>query len=114
MININKKYTTRNGNPVKIFMTDAGGKYPVIGAILDPYDNHWEATTWTEDGIFNPEHSSNCRDLVLVKVKKTRQLWVSIYPTGEYLHNSKEDADKNAYNTRLACIPVTLEWEEEG
>lgn len=47
------------------------------------------------------------------KVKKTREVWVNVYPLSEYSYKSKEIADRCSEKDRLACVPVVLEWEEE-
>lgn len=47
MIDINKKYKTRCGYPVRVYCTDAGGPYPVHAAY---YDNGWFVSSYTEFG----------------------------------------------------------------
>lgn len=41
--------TTRNGTPVRIYATDAGGEYPIHGATKSDEEG-WTLRTWCEDG----------------------------------------------------------------
>lgn len=48
------------------------------------------------------------------KVKKTRDVWINVFPDFEGIYRSKEEADKTCWiHQRIACTKVTLEWEEE-
>lgn len=67
-INKSKSYTTREGKPVRIYCTDAGGKYPIHGAILCTDDNTWEGETWTENGLYNYNEDQTSHDLVELKI----------------------------------------------
>jgi hypothetical protein len=46
-----KYYKTRDGRKARIYITDAGGTYPVHGAVWNT--NIWILHTWQTDGIFN-------------------------------------------------------------
>jgi hypothetical protein len=61
MIDINKKYTTRDGREVRIYATDGEGRYPIHGSIFE--HNIWCVSTWTEHGEQEGRHKSE-RDLV--------------------------------------------------
>ena len=46
----------------------------------------------------------------LVMAPKKKELWINIYGTTHAIpYPSKEAADKNAYETRLACVRVEYE-----
>ena len=65
MIDINKKYKTRDGREVRIYATDGCGAFPVHGAIKR--DDGWSAPlVWTEDGKFNLDVDEKPMDLVEV------------------------------------------------
>jgi len=57
MININKKYTTRDGREVRIYATDGVGLYPIHGAFLNfngsTDDKSWSFGTWTNNGLYD-------------------------------------------------------------
>lgn len=107
MIELGKKYEQRNGRDAKVFMTDGGGTYPVIGAILD-CDGDWVPACWSTDGFYKMGEVLN-RDLIEVKPERT--VWLNIYGRE---HPTKESADKVANGgRRIACVPVTFR-EGEG
>lgn len=49
MIDKNKTYKTRAGEPVRIYATDGLGERPIHGAFLR--DGYWMVACWPEDGI---------------------------------------------------------------
>lgn len=54
MIDINKKYRTRDGKEVRIYATDHNGDhpvYPVVGAVK--YDEGWDIEKWTIQGAYD-------------------------------------------------------------
>ena len=65
MIDINKKYTTRNGNAVRIYATDGAGNYPVQGAMFEP-DTGWLMERWSSFGSCWGNEESGA-DLIEVK-----------------------------------------------
>lgn len=52
MIDLNKKYTTRDGKQVKLYdiVNAENQKYPVIGAFYIDSDKRWKVDTWTLNG----------------------------------------------------------------
>jgi len=51
MFEVGKEYKTRDGRMVRIYATDAGGDYPIHGAILSPDTrNGWICESWDKDG----------------------------------------------------------------
>ena len=56
------KVKARNGCEVRIYATDAGGDYPVHGAVKN---NHgWEFETWTLEGFYYADGTQGDQDLV--------------------------------------------------
>lgn len=51
-LDLTKPVCCRSGQKVRIFMTDAGGDYPIIGAVWEEHDGFWDAITWTADGSY--------------------------------------------------------------
>jgi len=80
MININKKYQTRNGQKVRIYVTDGGGEYPVHGAAWK--NNKWYLHTWTESGKY--EFISEPSDLDLIEVPIYEWQWITQKPNGDF------------------------------
>jgi hypothetical protein len=50
-IELNKKYKTRDGRPVRIFCVDMNASYPVAGCIMNKNGTE-ELCSWTADGKF--------------------------------------------------------------
>jgi hypothetical protein len=109
MIDINKQYRTRDGREVRIYATDGWGIYPVHGAVK--VEDGWIPYTWKEVGV---EGVSNARDLIEVRPRHKRTVWVNMYGTGIVGEtcSSKEHADLAAACYRIACIKVELDFEE--
>jgi len=51
-------------------------------------------------------------DLVMTPVKRSRKEWVNVYQDYSVGYPTQDMADRHTLARRLACIPVTLEWEE--
>ena len=112
MIDINKKYRTRDGHPVELVTTSGRGKWPVWGYIGDDTN----IMRWTIDGsdghTTGTTRSSVKNDLVEVKPK--RVLWLNVYSDGDSVsHESREDADIRSLDGRIACLKIEFE-EGEG
>ena len=110
MIDKNKIYKTRDGREVRIYATD-GAKGKVHGAMLT--DEGWEHRTWDATGriMLCELHDY---DLIEVRPRHKRVVWVNVYKDDwdAYTAASKEDADENASEDRIACIKVELDFEE--
>jgi hypothetical protein len=79
MIDMSKKYRTRDGRDVRIYAVDAGGKYPVHGATLGlGATADWGLKTWTQSGDCYSEGSNSSHDLVEAKA----EVWVWQYEDG--------------------------------
>ena len=76
MIDINKKYRTRDGREVRIYAVDGDEPRPVHGAIKSP--TGWVVSHWPQDGVQSDFEGSN--NLIEVKPRIKRTLWVCVYP----------------------------------
>jgi hypothetical protein len=78
MIDMSKKYRTRDGREVRIYAVDAGGDYPVHGAVLKAgTDGNWTARTWAGGNFFSsPQYAAAPHHGDLVEVKAEVWIWV--------------------------------------
>ena len=54
MITKTKRYTTRDGRPVRIYATDGWGAFPIHGAMSTRGEgDRWVARCWRADGAAN-------------------------------------------------------------
>ena len=112
-IDMNKQYKTRDGRGVKIYTVDAGGDFPVHGAINEL--GGWIMYSWLRDGRSWGITEVSNEDLVEVKQRIKRDVWINIYPHEEKLglaHITKESADSTAGEYRIACVKVEIDCEE--
>lgn len=111
MIDINKTYRTRDGREVRIYSTDTeGAKKAVHGAIKEK--DGWYMLAWSKNGIVS--NVDRNLDLIEIRHRHKRVVWVNVYGDDwdAYTASSKEDADENAADGRIACIKVELDFEE--
>ena len=105
----NKKYTTRDGSPVRILCVDAKGESPIVGLVTF-LDNEY-MIRWRADGVRHNTSFSSGDDLINAKTKC--EGWVNVFKNGstEGTFSSKQLADASAVGRlRVAC--VRIEWEE--
>jgi hypothetical protein len=76
MIDKNKEYKTRDGKKVRIYATDAGGLYPIHGAILSKEKDFWYKHSWDENGKYVTEVDEGRNDLI--EVKKTETIYIHV------------------------------------
>lgn len=63
-------------------------------------------------------HDPNCKDLVEVKPRIKKTVWVNVYnlptdlPNEIILHPTRDKADKCAGEDRIACLKLELDFEE--
>jgi len=60
---------------------------------------------WSKPEIIAPKRK--------VKVKRSQEIWVNVYDSHLRSHPSKKIADAMQGDNRVACVPVTVKWEEE-
>ena len=110
MIDINKKYRTRDGREVRIYATDGGLGNRVHGAIKN--EHGWGQQNWNLKGTWFDDEESTC-DLIEVRPRHKRTVWLNIYgPESFTSHVSREQAEDEQDANRIACIKVKLDFEE--
>jgi len=111
MISKDKTYTTLRGMPVRIYATDAGGLFPVHGAIFN--DGMWNGMKWTEEGkthVFNPSCMVNTvDDLIEVKPRIKRTVWLHIY---DNYTKVSDTTIRLTMNKPRACVKIEIDCEE--
>jgi hypothetical protein len=110
MIELGKQYRTRDGREVRIYAVDGSGSVPVHGAIKNTYG--WEPYQWIKDG--RSYLKDGPEDLIEVKPRIQREVWVNVYPGPIVceLRHTKADADDDAMRNRIACVKVVIDVEE--
>jgi len=113
MIDINKKYRTRDGREVRIYATDGEHGELVHGAAKHK-ENGWQSWIWFADGNFL-DGEENRLDLIEVRPRHKRTVWINVYEQSTSIWDSKEHADSRASRApcgRIACIKVELDFAE--
>lgn len=108
-VEMGRTYRTRDGREVRIYAVDGLGNREVHGAIYTPKDG-WEHRAWFPDGMMYTYPSG--ADLVEVRPRIKREVWVNLYPNGVNAMRSREQADDCACDTRIACVRVEIDVEE--
>lgn len=110
-IEVGKFYRTRAGHKARVYATDAGGSYPIHGAI--GMDGAWTTADWCASGHFVADSEEAASDLIgqwrePVKVNG----WVNVFADGgcSLIFESKQRADEFA-TTRVACVFVSGQEE---
>jgi hypothetical protein len=86
---------------------------PVHGAVKSSYDSTWHSFQWHEDGrLVHNVLAVDLSDLIEVRPRHKRAVWLNVYNNGIREWRTKEDADRYAGDTRIACIKVDLDFEE--
>ena len=108
MIDKSKTYRTRDGREVRIYATDGRGEWPVHGAVGN--EDGWHIVSWRSDGKWTHGHST--ADLIEVKPRIKREVWVNVYQNGATAHVSDMSALANQCESCLACVKLTIDCEE--
>ena len=111
MISMQKAYRTRDGREVRIYATDGDKDQAVHGAVKCP--DGWTSYAWFSDGQYARADRNGRHDLIEVRPRHKRTVWLNVYKDGFYgaLH-SKHRADYESAKERIACIKVELDFEE--
>jgi len=108
MISMDKKYRTRDGREVRIYATDGDMPRCVHGAYKS--QTGWIFSCWEEDGAHLL--STGDYDLIEVKPRIQRTVWMNVYSNGFSGWVDRKTADANSSFTRLACVKVEFDCEE--
>lgn len=116
MIDKSKTYKTRDGREVRIYATDGYGHYPVHGA-YDLGGNDWQACCWTKTGCANHREFIPAIDLIEVKPRIKREVWVNVYRQDDgyefaTYHDNAIDADNESGDAIIARVRLTIDCEE--
>lgn len=114
MIDPSKTYRTRDGREVRIYATDGKGPASVVHGAIN-YNDGWVQHTWFADGMYH--YTPSCRDLIEVKPRIKREVWVNVYRHDDGVEfyevlSRKEDADGYAGDARIACVKLVIDCEE--
>jgi hypothetical protein len=111
MIDPKKLYRTRDGREVRIYAVDGGGAKPVHGAIRN--NELWDFHCWTSLGYWALVRGAETPlDLIEVKPRIKREVWVNVYPHIEAIWARREDAEEAGGDDRIACVKLTIDCEE--
>lgn len=116
MIDPKKQYRTRDGREVRIYAVDKDEPYGVHGAIK--YKDGWNVEQWSTSGAFADWKPSDERDLIEVKPRIKRKVWLNVYSGRELgwmtIHDERGEADDypDCHNTRIACVEIDIDVEE--
>jgi hypothetical protein len=107
-ITLDGEYETRDGRAVRIYCVDAGGLYPVHGAVEDTPGN-WASHYWTLEGR-GSVFSHTPFDLIEKPKRINRTFWFNVYLEDLVsAATSKSGADAVAIEGRVACIPIEID-----
>ena len=110
MIDINKKYQTKDGREVRIYATDGHHNQAVHGAVKDSHA--WTLHAWYSDGVYARYDRNGPRDLIEVRPRHKRTVWVEVYDEGTPIVYLSKPSAEGYHVNRIACIKVELDFEE--
>ena len=115
MIDITKQYRTRDGREVRLYASDGDGIHSVHGAIK--YDTGWYLESWDAEGSYHYPGSKHELDLIEVKPRIKRNVWLNMMPEHEILasaiiYKTEEEAKAWRHPATIACIKVEIDCEE--
>lgn len=108
---------TRGGCKARVICFDCEGvDFPLVALVTDPESGTETLETYRADGCYTSAMAGTALDLVMAPVKK--EGWMNIYShdggvfasvRGGPIFATKELADENTNDSRIACMRV--EWE---
>ena len=110
MIDIDKKYRTRDGREVRIYATDGYGERP-IHAACRLFGEDWFAYEWKENGMYLG-YKEYFLDLIEIKPRIKQTLWINIYNTYQSISSTEKFAKNKADCGILARVKVDIDVEE--
>lgn len=116
MIDPKKLYRTRDGREVRIYAVDGSPPYPVHGAVRDA--DGWCHEEWSDDGQWDRlnQRVNNNTDLIEVKPRIKRKVWVNVYPEDsgmpDAMYLARANAEHCAFSDRIACVEIDIDVEE--
>ena len=111
MIDINKKYRTRDGREVRIYATDGGNGDTVHGAILE--GSLWLVAAWNGEGVYVLPYrvgdTITGLDIIEVRPRHKRTVWLHVF---KHTIVAAEEPPLAAIAGSIACIKVELDFQE--
>lgn len=107
MIEMGKKYKTRDGRDAEVYSVNGAGPYPVHGAV------DGKVFTWTSVGksCWSDVEPHSC-DLAEAKEVVNFDIWLNVYKDGAVqAHSGRRKADDFADSSRVACINIKRDVE---
>ena len=116
MIDLNKKYKTREGNEVKLYtIWPEQQKGPIHGAVKNPKDGGWYAAVWPLDGRYFPD-KEHYGDLIEVKEPTTHKYWIAPLKNGNTIlipdSTMYEEVLRGPLEDFIAIVPVEITYSE--
>lgn len=121
LIDKNKTYRTFDKRKVRIYATD-GYDGRVHGAIFFDDIQHgtgWRPCEWTREGSYNSNNLAHDYDLIEVRPRIKREVWVNVYPEPQqaisWMFRNRGGADSAAASCeadRIACVKIEIDCEE--
>lgn len=109
-IELGKQYRTCAGQEVRIYAVDGDKETPVHGAVLTKHG--WKVNSWALDGRWCP-NMTDAVDLVEVRPRIKREVWLNVYPHRIGSPNSTEGyAKAHRGADAIACVRVEIDVEE--
>jgi len=110
MIDINKKYRTRDGKEVRIYAVDGGRNKNIVHGAMN--DKGWLSVTWTAEGKYLKFDMDSENDLIEVKPRIKETVWINIYDGYKSISHSEKVAEDRADCGILARLKVDIDVEE--
>jgi hypothetical protein len=102
MIDKNKTYKTRDGREVRIYATDGGTEQCMTHGASKNKNGFWEMASWyTAHGGFYDDPTHHPYDLIEVRLRHKRTVWVNVYPDEVFTHHHQHIPNRK---DRIACI----------
>ena len=109
MIDPKKQYRTRDGREVRIYAVDGDDEMPIHGAVLTSHG--WKVNSWQRSGKWL-DGGNDGADLIEVKPRIKRKVWVNVYPGWEHAYSTKRDAEIGSGQNCIACVEIDIDVEE--
>lgn len=104
---LTKPVQTRDGHSVRLLCTDAGdGEYPVVALVGG------SVYRYTLEGAYYRGDRIDPADLVNIPAKHQITGWANCYPDITFVHKTKSEADERRSPRCIACVPITINFEE--
>ncbi len=111
IVDIKKKYKTKSGHDVELFVNNLDDFYPILGTITLPNGKR-SAVFWCDNGKSGTWDHDNGLDLIEVKPRVQREVWLNVYAKSVWVGGSKAEADAIASGARIACVKAVIDCEE--